>query len=277
MSERIREFANDGYVFPVRDEGPIDGEIVVLLHGFPQTSKSWDAVTAGLNAAGYRTLVFDQRGYTPTARPRGRFAYRISALVGDVAALVATVGSSVHLVGHDWGAIVAWATAAARPDLVRTLTAVSVPHSRAYLRSLLSSTQAFKSYYIAVFQIPWLADTVLRRFPKLTDRLFADGGMGAAALRQVHSDVIESGALTPAINWYRALPFSSPRYLQRVTRPTTYVWSADDIALGRRCAQLCERYVTGPYRFEVVDGSHWIPEEKPEFVRDLIVDRIRAS
>jgi pimeloyl-ACP methyl ester carboxylesterase len=183
----------------------------------------------------------------------------------------------VHLVGHDWGAIVAWATAAARPDLVRTLTAVSVPHSRAYLRSLLSSTQAFKSYYIAVFQIPWLADTVLRRFPKLTDRLLADGGMGAAALRQVHSDVIESGALTPAINWYRALPFSSPRYLQRVTRPTTYVWSADDIALGRRCAQLCERYVTGPYRFEVVDGSHWIPEEKPEFVRDLIVDRIRAS
>jgi pimeloyl-ACP methyl ester carboxylesterase len=277
MSERIRDFVNDGYVFPVRDEGPIDGEIVVLLHGFPQTSKSWDAVTAGLNAAGYRTLVFDQRGYTPTARPRGRFAYRISALVGDVAALVATVGSSVHLVGHDWGAIVAWATAAARPDLVRTLTAVSVPHSRAYLRSLLSSTQAFKSYYIAVFQIPWLADTVLRRFPKLTDRLLADGGMGAAALRQVHSDVIESGALTPAINWYRALPFSSPRYLQRVTRPTTYVWSADDIALGRRCAQLCERYVTGPYRFEVVDGSHWIPEEKPEFVRDLIVDRIRAS
>ncbi|MDT5067566.1 MAG: hypothetical protein QOK02_3721 [Mycobacterium sp.] len=277
MSERIREFANDGYVFPVQDEGPIDGEMVVLLHGFPQTSKSWDAVTPGLHAAGYRTLVFDQRGYTPTARPRGRFAYRISALVGDVAALVATVGSPVHLVGHDWGAIVAWATAAARPDLVRTLTAVSVPHSRAYLRSLLSSTQALKSYYIAVFQIPWLADTVLRRFPKLTDKLFVDGGMGAAALRQVHTDVIESGALTPAINWYRALPFSSPRYLQRVTRPTTYVWSADDIALGRRCAQLCERYVTGPYRFEVVDGSHWIPEEKPDFVRDLIVDRIRAS
>jgi pimeloyl-ACP methyl ester carboxylesterase len=277
MSERIREFANEGYVFPVRDEGPIDGEVVVLLHGFPQTSKSWHAVTTGLHAAGYRTLVFDQRGYTPTARPRGRFAYRISALVGDVAALVAAAGSPVHLVGHDWGAVVAWATAAASPDLVSTLTAVSVPHSRAYLRSLLSSTQALKSYYIAVFQIPWLADTVLRRFPKLTDRLLADGGMSAAALRQVHTDVIDDGALTPAINWYRALPFSSPRYLQSVSRPTTYVWSTDDIALGRRCAQLCERYVTGPYRFEVVDGSHWIPEEKPDVVRDLIVDRIKAS
>ena len=277
MSERIREFANDGFTFPVRDEGPIDGEVVVLLHGFPQTSKSWDAVTAGLHEAGYRTLVFDQRGYTPTARPRGRFAYRISALVGDVAALVAAVGSPVHLVGHDWGAVVAWATAAGRPELLRTLTVVSVPHLRAYLRSLLSSTQALKSYYMAVFQIPWLADTLLRRFPKQTDRLLANSGMAAAAQRQVHTDVIDSGALTPAINWYRALPFSSTRYLQRVSLPTTYVWSTDDIALGRRCAELCERYVTGPYRFEIVDGSHWIPEEKPDLVRDLIVDRIKGS
>ena len=277
MTERIREFANNGYTFPVRDEGPIDGEIVVLLHGFPQTSKSWDSVTTRLNEAGCRTLVFDQRGYTPTARPRGRFAYRISALVSDVAALVAAAGSPVHLVGHDWGAVVAWATAAGRPELVRTLTAVSVPHSRAYLRSLLSSTQALKSYYMAVFQIPWLADTVLRRFPKVTDRLLGESGMNAEGLRQVHTDVIDSGALTPAINWYRALPFSSTKYLQRVSVPTTYVWSTDDIALGRRCAELCERYVTGPYRFEVVDGSHWIPEDQPDLVRDLIVHRIKAG
>ncbi|KAA0084459.1 alpha/beta fold hydrolase [Mycolicibacterium sp. P9-64] len=277
MTERIREFANDGYTFPVRDEGPIDGAIVVLLHGFPQTSKSWNAVTTRLNDSGYRTLVFDQRGYTPTARPRGRFAYRISALVGDVAALVAAVGSPVHLVGHDWGAVVAWATAAGRPEALETLTAVSVPHSRAYLRSLLSSTQALKSYYMAMFQIPWLADTMLRRFPKQTDRLLANSGMDAVALQQVHTDVIESGALTPAINWYRAMPFSSAKYLQKVSVPTTYVWSTDDVALGRRCAELCQHYVTGPYRFEIVDGSHWIPEEHPDRVRDLIVDRIQAG
>lgn len=277
MSQRISNFVNDGYTFPVRDEGPIDGDIVVLLHGFPQTSKSWDAVTPGLHEAGYRTLVFDQRGYAPTARPRGRFAYRIGALVGDVAALVAAVGSPVHLVGHDWGAVVAWATAAARPELLKTLTAVSVPHTRAYLRSLLSSTQALKSYYMAMFQIPLLADTVLRRFPKQTDRLLRNSGMGAEALRAVHTDVIDGGALTPAINWYRAMPFSSAKYLQRVSLPTTYVWSTHDVALGRRCAELCRHYVTGDYRFEVVDGSHWIPEEHPDLVRDLIVDRIKAG
>jgi len=277
MSERISEFANDGYTFPVRDEGPTHGEIVVLLHGFPQTSKSWDAVTPGLHEAGYRTLVFDQRGYTSTARPRGRFAYRISALVGDIAALVAKVGSPVHLVGHDWGATVAWATAAGRPELLRTLTAVSVPHSRAYLRSLLSSTQALKSYYMAMFQIPWLPAAVPRRFPKLTDRILRKSGMDDEAIRQVHTDVIDGGALTPAVNWYRAIPFSSQRYVQRVSVPTTYVWSTDDIALSRRCAELCQRYVTGHYRFEVVDGSHWIPEEHPDLVRDLIVDRIKAG
>jgi pimeloyl-ACP methyl ester carboxylesterase len=83
--------------------------------------------------------------------------------------------------------------------------------------------------------------------------------------------------LTPAINWYRGLAFFSRRYLQRVSLPTTYVWSTDDDALNRRCAELCERYVTGPYRFEVVDGSHWIPEEHPDLVRDLIVDRIKAG
>src|ERR1700742_2077911 len=128
MPDRILEFANAGFTFPVRDDGPLDGEIVVLLHGFPQTSTSWDAVCARLNQDGYRTLRFDQRGYAPSARPRGRAAYRLSALVGDVAALIHAVGSPVHLVGHDWGAAVAWGAAANHPSSVRTLTAVSVPH-----------------------------------------------------------------------------------------------------------------------------------------------------
>jgi len=114
MPDRITEFTNDGFTFPVLDEGPLDGaapeatsgngEIVILLHGFPQTSKSWKPVAARLNDAGYRTLRFDQRGYAPTARPkRRRRPYRSSALVGDVAALIHEVGSPVHLVGHDWG------------------------------------------------------------------------------------------------------------------------------------------------------------------------------
>jgi pimeloyl-ACP methyl ester carboxylesterase len=273
MPERIREFTHAGLVFPVDDDGPIDGTIVVLLHGFPQTSASWTAVRERLHASGLRTLTFDQRGYAPTARPKGRFSYRISELVGDVAALIDAVGAPVHLVGHDWGAVVAWATAARRPELLASLTAVSVPHARAFLRSLVSSSQPVKSYYMAVFQLPWLPEAVLTRRPKVTDRLLSDSGMSPEALRQVHTDVIERGALTAAINWYRAIPFGSSPYLRKVSVPTTYLWSTGDIALGRRCAELCRRYVTGPYRFEVVDGSHWLPEEEPDLLARLIVER----
>lgn len=276
MTERISEFVNAGYTFPVMDAGPIDGEIVVLLHGFPQTATSWDPVCERLHASGYRTLVFDQRGYAPTARPRGRFAYRISALVSDVAALIEAAGTPVHLVGHDWGAVVAWATAARHPELLRTLTAVSVPHSRAYLRSLVTSNQALKSYYMAMFQIPWLPELILGRYPKLADRALGNSGMDGGALRRVQTDVVSTGALGPAINWYRAIPFSPAAYQQKVSVPTTYVWSTGDVALGRRCAELCERYVTGPYRFEAVGGSHWIPEEQPDLVHRVIVERIEG-
>ena len=276
MTERIETFANDGFTFAVTDAGPLDGETVVLLHGFPQTSTSWDMVCERLHASGYRTLAFDQRGYAPTARPRGRLAYRISALVGDVAALVAAVGTPVHLVGHDWGAVVAWGTAARHPELLRTLTAVSVPHSRAFLRSLVSSNQALKSYYMALFQIPWLPESLLTRYPKLADRALGGSGMDAAALQRVHADIVGTGALRPALNWYRAIGLSSRAYLRKVSLPTTYVWSTSDVALGRRCAELCENFVTGPYRFEVTDGSHWLPEEKPDLLHDLIVDRITS-
>ena len=275
MTDRIHEFTNGGYPFPVTDEGPIDGEIIVLLHGFPQTSKSWDPVCERLNASGYRTLTFDQRGYTPTARPRGRRAYRMSALVSDVGALIDATGAPVHLVGHDWGAGVAWSTAARFPDLVRTLTAVSVPHPSAFLGSMLISSQFLRSYYIGLFQISWLPEFFCR-YPRLVNRMLGGTGMTTEQIAQVQTDIIDGGALTPSINWYRAMPFASPKYTRKVSAPTTYVWSTDDTALSRRGATLCARFVTGPYRFEITDGSHWIPEEQPVLLHDLIVDRIKG-
>ncbi|MDT5340640.1 MAG: hypothetical protein QOD90_6145 [Mycobacterium sp.] len=275
MTERIREFANDGFTFPVTDEGPIDGEVVVLLHGFPQTSKSWDAVCARLNGSGYRTLTFDQRGYRPTARPPGRRAYRMSALVSDVAALIDQTGAPVHLVGHDWGAGVAWSAAARFPAIVRTLTAVSVPHPSAFLGSMLISSQIFRSYYIGLFQIPWLPEFMFRN-PRAVGRILAETGMTTEQIAQVQTDIIDSGALTPSLNWYRAMPFGSPKYARKVSAPTTYVWSTGDTALSKRGATLCRRFVTGPYRFEITDGSHWIPEEQPDLLHDLIVERIKG-
>lgn len=273
MPERIREFHKDGYTFPVTDDGPIGGDVILLLHGFPQTSTSWQPVRERLHESGYRTLAFDQRGYAPTARPRGRRAYRMSRLVCDVAALVDVVGAPVHLVGHDWGAAVAWSVAAGHPELVRTLTAVSVPHPSAFLGSMVSSSQLLRSYYIGFFQLPWLPEALCRN-PRLVGRLLGGTGMTPGQISQARVEVIESGALTPSLNWYRAMPFANPRYTRKVSTPTTYVWSTGDAALSRRGATLCARFVTGPYRFEMVDGSHWVPEEQPGLLHDLIVDRV---
>jgi len=122
---RLRTFRNDGLRFDVRDQGPLDGPVVVLLHGFPERASDWDGVAARLHAAGLRTVAPDQRGYSPGARPGTRVAYRMSALVDDVLALVARIGSPVHLVGHDWGAAVAWRMATEHPGAVRSLTTVS--------------------------------------------------------------------------------------------------------------------------------------------------------
>lgn len=276
MTERIERFVNGTCTFDVIDGGPLDGEIVVLLHGFPQSAASWERVSALLRARGYRTLAFDQRGYAPGARPRGRLAYRLEALTSDVVALIAAAGGGpVHVVGHDWGAAVGWSLAARAPALLKSFTAVSVPHPRAFLEAMVSSDQALRSYYIALFQLPWFAEWFLRHQPKRARDLLQVFGMSDEHARRVQSE-IAAGDLVGGVNWYRALVFASPMNLKRVTVPTTYVWSTGDIALSRRGAELCARYVRGPYLFEVIDGTHWIPEQQPERLTEIIAERLAS-
>ncbi len=274
MSTRIESYSRAGLMFRVRDTGPLDGPVAVLLHGFPQTSSSWSGVAALLNDRGVRTVAPDQRGYSPEARPRGRLAYRSSELTADVVALLLEIGRPVHLVGHDWGARVAWSVAAEHPDLVASLTAVSVPHPAAFLRSMLTSDQALRSYYMAIFQPPLLPELLIRRRPGLFYGLLQKSGMTPEMLDDVRREIIDAGALTGALDWYRGLPFSSPKELTAtVSVPTTLVWSDGDTALGRRGADLSHDYVTGRYRLEVLTGaSHWIPDERAADLADIICD-----
>ncbi len=155
---RLLRYRNDGLVFDVRDTGPLDGDPVVLLHGFPERAATWRKVEPLLHAHGLRTYAPDQRGYSPGARPRRRRDYRIQRLVGDVVALAEAIGRPVHLVGHDWGAAVGWYVAQQRPDLVRTWTAVSVPHPMAFARAALTSRQLLHSWYMLAFQLPRLPE-----------------------------------------------------------------------------------------------------------------------
>ncbi len=282
VHRRIDRYEHAGMLFDVVDtepDAPAAGEPtapIVLLHGFPQTSSSWERVTPLLTRAGYRTLAPDQRGYSPGARPRGRRAYRLDLLAADVVALIERIGTGpVHVVGHDWGAAVGWMLAAGRPDLVRSLTAVSVPHPGAFVRSMLSSTQALHSYYMALFQLPRLPEWVARRVPWLFDRTLRRTGMTGEMIAQVRSEIIDAGALTGAINWYRAMPLTSPVTMNRRVRvPATYVWSDGDVALTRRGTELTVEYVEADYRLEVFEGvSHWIPDEAPEDLARVILER----
>jgi pimeloyl-ACP methyl ester carboxylesterase len=273
----VDSFRRDGMVFDVRDAGPADGEPVVLLHGFPQDSSAFDLLAPLLNAAGLRTLAPDQRGYCASARPRGRRAYRLGEAVDDVLALLYDAGlRSAHVVGHDWGGGVAWALAAWHPDRVRSLTALSTPHPAAMQRALLTSDQALRSTYMGLFQLPLLPERLLLAGGGAPlRRALLRGGLPADAVERYVARMREPGALTAALNWYRALPLSLGRPVGTVRVPTLHVWSAGDVALGRAATEASAAHVEGSYRLEVLDDvPHWLPELAPERVAELVTAHV---
>ena len=273
-------YSRDDLIFDVRDAGPPDGPVVVLLHGFPQHNDSWDAVIDRLTAQGYHCLAPNQRGYSPGARPSRRRDYRMSELVADVAALIDASGARrVHLVGHDWGAAVAWAAAAEMPERLATVSPISVPHPGAFIKSFATSRQGLASWYMFFFQLPWVPEWLLmRRNGAMLARSLRQAGQTRAAAERDAQGMSEPGALTAALNWYRAMPLSNPRAInQKVSVPTLYVWSDRDIALLPKAAHDTARYVSGEYRFEILPGvSHWIPDEQPDKLAGLLLDWFAA-
>lgn len=278
---RITTVRRDSLTFDVYDDGPADGEVVVLLHGFPERASSWRLVAPRLHEAGYRTLAIDQRGYSRGARPKGRRAYRMSELMKDVLALAeaASPEGRVHVVGHDWGAVPAWLLAAHHPEKVATLTAVSVPHPLVFLKAMVRSSQLLHSWYMAVFQLPLLPERLLSSRMRSADRLVAAFGMTEEDVARFREGIVEDGALQGGLNWYRAMPLEDPRLLQqRVTVPTTMVWSDGDVAVGRWGPEHTGSLVDAPFRFVALDGvSHWIPTHAPDELAEAILDRVSTA
>ncbi|GAA4710410.1 alpha/beta fold hydrolase [Pedococcus ginsenosidimutans] len=286
-------FSRDGLTFDVTDAGPPDGPVVVLLHGWPQDRSAWGPVADRLVGAGLRVLAPDQRGYSPGARPRSTSAYRMSQLVADVLALVDASGAArVHLVGHDWGAAVAWAFAERHPDRLESLTVASTPHHEAMAWALRHGDQARRSWYILAFQVPVLPEAFLRR------RLAAvlrGTGLPQEQVERYVARFREPGAASGGLAWYRALrprlprpPWSRPRTPRRegnqgaapaspVTVPTTYLWGRRDPALGRAAAERTARWVGPDYRFVELDAGHWLPESHPDEVAAAVLDHVRGT
>jgi pimeloyl-ACP methyl ester carboxylesterase len=278
----VEAFQNADLHFRVIDNGPPEGPPVVLLHGFPQGLQCWDSVAPFLHTRGVRTLTFDQRGYAPGARPRGRLAYRLRLLVDDVLALLDAVGlKRSHVVGHDWGGAVAWSLASWRPERVATATVLSTPHPAAFLQAMVSSRQMLRCWHMLVFQPPRLAEHLFgpcrpageRRLRRLLEAWDAPPAVVERAVALTR----DREAFTAMLNWYRAIPLSSPRQaFVRCRVPTLFVWSTGDAELlGRRAAGLTGRYVRAPYDFRVLRGaSHWLPEEQAQTVADLIASHV---
>ncbi|MET7750728.1 alpha/beta hydrolase [Micromonospora sp. NPDC005367] len=269
-----------GLEFVVRVGGPEDGEPVLLLHGFPQHGGEFDEVVPALHAAGLRTYAPDQRGYSPGARPAEVEAYRLAELVADAVALLDALDvEAAHLVGHDWGAAVAWAVAAAHPERVRTLTAVSVPHPAAMAYALAHDPkQRARSSYMVLFRQAGKAEKALLGLRAAGLRRLLHGVGDSARVAAYAEPMREPGALTGALNWYRAMSGAALGAVGPVTVPTTYVWSDRDNAIGRGVAEMCAQHVTGDYRFVELPGvSHWIPDEAPTPLAEAILARARGA
>jgi pimeloyl-ACP methyl ester carboxylesterase len=282
-------FERDGLRFRVRDGGPVNGEPVVLLHGFPQDSTCWREVEPLLHAGGCRTLAPDQRGYSPQARPRHTGAYAVRELVADILGLLDAAGAErAHVVGHDWGAAVAWELAIRAPHRVVSLTTLSTPHPTAFRQALRTPDQRKRSWYMAAFQVPVLPERVLLRRLGPTLRR---SGLPPERVAHYVARFATTDDLRGPIDWYRdarprsrsrlrrdqaAGPQRPPR-LTMVTVPTTYLWGNQDEALGARGANDTAGYVSAPYRFVELEAGHWLPECQPEVVAREVLLRVAGT
>ncbi len=269
------------YRFSAQVAGPEDGRLVLLLHGFPQSSSEWRRQLVTLAEAGYRAVAPDQRGYSPKARPEGVENYATAHLVADALAIVDEMGGhKVDVVGHDWGAWVAWHMAARYPERLRTLTSVSLPHPAALSDAILSGNvdQAARSAYIGFFRQEGIAEkTLLVNEGDGLRKMLVATGLPEKETDQYVDLMCEPGALTAALSWYRAVTPEEAKGIAPITTPTMYVWSDKDVALGRDAAEATASHVEGPYRFEVLQGvSHWIPEVAAEELDRLLLEHLSS-
>ena len=267
----VGEIKAGSWTFTCRTAGDEGGRVVFLLHGFPQTSYSFRSQLDALAGAGYHAVAPDQRGYSPGARPVEVDAYRIDHLGSDVVALADSVGASrFDLVGHDWGAAVAWYVAGRWPGRVRTLVPISVAHPSAFAAAYngeLGGNQKEMSGYMDFFRMEGgVAEDAM--LPNLAG-MYAELGEDAAA--EYVRVIGERAALTAGLNYYRANKIEDLG-VPPIEVPTMHIWSDGDAFLGREASEATGRWVTGDYRFDVIEGvDHWVPEKAAGRVNELLL------
>ncbi len=268
-----------GLTFDALSAGPPDAELVLLLHGFPQFADSWTPIVQALATAGYYAVAVNQRGYSAGARPKDVKGYALRNLVADAVAFAEALGyQRFHLVGHDWGGLVAWQLAADHPGRLKTLTVLSTPHTGAFLRAVKHDPdQRRRSLYIPLFRMPFhIAEFLLLARNAKPLRKAWRGKLPPQMIEANIERLRTNGTLTAALNWYRALSLKART--GPITVPTLYVWGARDVALGPTAAHATGNYIQAPYRFEILtDASHWLLEDSHERIAELLLEHLEAA
>jgi pimeloyl-ACP methyl ester carboxylesterase len=259
------------------------GDPVVLLHGFPEFSFCWRHQLPALAAAGLHAIAPDLRGYNLSDRPLGVSNYRANELVADIAALIRELpNGKSHVVGHDWGGVLAWRLAAQHPELVKKLVVLNAPHPAAYRRTLRRNPrQWLRSWYVLFFQLPWLPELLIRsRDFALLERGWkkdpvTPGAYSAEDIARYKEALRRPGALTAAINYYRAAmrwPGDLYGEPQLVSAPTLLIWGEKDRYLGVDLTEGLEAWIPDLRVERIADASHWVQNDVPVVVNRLLID-----
>ena len=263
-------FQNGGVTLHAVVDGPPSSPVVLLLHGFPEFWYGWHRQIGPLAAAGFRVIVPDQRGYNLSSKPSGVAAYALTELVSDVIAIADQLDQEkIFLVGHDWGAAVAWSTALLHPQRVAKLVVLNVPHP-SVLRKFLSThlRQVLRSWYMFFFQLPWLPEAVFSAFnfhvgARSLLRSSRPGTFSAEDLAQYRAAWSQPGALTAMINWYRAIFRTRVKFPDKTVRvPTRILWGERDAFLLAEMAHESLRYCTSAELFTFANATHWLQHEE---------------
>ncbi len=252
---------------------------LILLHGFPETSIMWERLIDAAADAGYRVVAFDQRGYSPGARPAAISDYAGDFLTNDVLAVADAVGfSAFHLVGHDWGAGVGWQLVLSHPERVTSWTSLSIPHLAAFGAAIQDDPdQQSKSAYMIFFRLPWLAEQVFafNDFSLMRNGMYQEH---PPAHRQEYLRVFaEPGAITGALNWYRASGEGiggNASLSMQVNTPTLFIWGNADPAVGRVAVDGQRTFMQGPFTEIELDTGHWLMATEPTRVITAILEHL---
>jgi pimeloyl-ACP methyl ester carboxylesterase len=280
---QIEEISANGWTFYCRRIGDFEQkEVVIFLHGWPESSHMWEGLMQKLYQKGFSGLAIDQRGFSPKARPEKISAYKIKYLIEDVIAIADACGiEKFHLIGHDWGAAIGWGLIASFPERIKSFVAMSVPHIKAFGEALKQDPKQYKrSAYMRLFQWPWIPEWRLsfRNYKLLHEKCWMHSK--ADQIRDYMRVLGNRAGLRASLNYYRAnykdlIRGRTDLSLEKLATPTLMIWGKEDPAVLRIGVENTAQYMTGPYRLIELDAGHWLIQEEEAKVTAVVIQHLK--